>query len=74
MSGYFFATFDIKALYSNILYELGLQAVNCWLYRHLEARSGQFPYKFILDGIELILENNTLAYYTFIPPQLVYMM
>ena len=56
------ASFDIESLYSNIPHELGIQAVRFWLEKYPETLKGRFSKEFILDGIELILENNTFSF------------
>ena len=56
------ATFDIEALYSNIPHELGIEAVKYWLDRHPETLENRFSKSFILEGIQLILENNTFCF------------
>ena len=56
------ATFDIEALYSNIPHELGIEAVKYWLNKHPETLENRFSKSFILEGIQLILENNTFCF------------
>ena len=56
------ASFDIESLYSNIPHELGIQAVRFWLEKYPETLNGRFSNEFILEGIRLILENNTFSF------------
>lgn len=56
------ATFDIEALYSNIPHELGLDAIQYWLDKYPEELQSRFSKGFILDGIKLILQNNTFSF------------
>ncbi|MCG7879609.1 MAG: GIY-YIG nuclease family protein [Candidatus Thiodiazotropha endolucinida] len=56
------ASFDIESLYSNIPHDLGIQAVRFWLEKYPETLNGRFSNEFILDGVRLILENNTFSF------------
>ena len=56
------ATFDIEAIYSNILHDLGLEAVKYWLEKYPEEKNKRCLNNFILEAIKLILENNTFCF------------
>ena len=56
------ASFDIEGLYSNIPHELGLKAVKYWLEKYPEEMKNRFSKNFILEAIQLILENNTFSF------------
>ena len=59
----FLASFDVVSLYSNIPHELGIEAINYWLNKYPEEIQARFVKEFILEGIELILKNNSLYFY-----------
>ena len=56
------ASFDVESLYSNIPHELGIEAINYWLNKYPENIRARFSKKFILEGIELILNNNSFYF------------
>jgi hypothetical protein len=60
-TNYKFATFDVESLYSNITHKLGIEAVQFWLTR-IPRESKRISNEFILNGIQLILENNTFHF------------
>ena len=55
-------TCDVKSLYSNIPHDLGLTAVGYWydLNSHLLPR--HFSKELIIEGVQLVLENNTFNF------------
>ena len=56
------ASFDIESLYSNIPHAPGLEAVDYWLTKHSNIFKSRFSKDFILDGIQSIVENNTISF------------
>lgn len=59
-----FTTFDISSLYSNISHDLGLEGIKYWLHKHPEMLHPRFSDKFILDSLEIILQNNSFCFST----------
>lgn len=57
-----FVTFDICNLYSNISQDLGVQAIKYWLNKHPEKHVPRFPAEFIIEGLEIILKNNSFEF------------
>ena len=55
-------TFDVENLYSNIPHDLGLEAIKFWLSKYPEELPNRISKEFILDGIKLILENNSFCF------------
>ena len=55
-------TFDDKNLYSNIPHEYGKQAISFWIWKYTETLHPRFNKKFITDGIELILNDNSFQF------------
>ena len=51
-------TFDITNLYSNILHELGKQAISFWIEKYPETLNPTFNF----DGIKLTLNNNSFQF------------
>ena len=56
------ASFDVESLYSNIPHELGIEAIKYWLRKYPNDTPSRFPKKFIIEGIEFILKNNTFCF------------
>ena len=56
------ASFDVESLYSNIPHELGIEAIKYWLEKHPQEIPNRFSKDFILEGIELILKNNSFYF------------
>ena len=54
--------FDLTNLYSNILHELGKQAISFCIEKYPETLHPRFNKKLITDGIELILNNNSFQF------------
>lgn len=57
-----FATFDITSLYSNISNELGREAIHYWIQTYPQTLHPRFNSDFILDSIQLVLENNAFSF------------
>ncbi|CAG2236124.1 unnamed protein product [Mytilus edulis] len=55
-------SFDVTSLYTNIPHKLGLDAVKFWLesYRHIIDQ--RFSNNFLLEGLKIILDNNTFFF------------
>ena len=56
------ASFDVESLYTNIPHELGIEAINYWLNKYPHEIQNRFSKEFILEGIELILKNNSFYF------------
>ena len=52
----------VESLYSNIPHQLGIGAVAYWLNKYPDNLPGRFNKEFILEGIELILTNNSFYF------------
>ena len=63
-------SFDITSLYANIPHDLGIKAIEYWLTLYPENILRRFPREFVIEGINLIL-NNTFVFYdtTFLQKQ-----
>ena len=57
-------TFDVENLNSNIPHDLGLEAIEFWLSKYPDELPNRISKEFILDGIKLILENNSFPLMT----------
>ncbi len=59
-----FVSFDVTSLYTNISHELGIRAISYWLnnYTSSETNHSRISKQFILDGLKLVLENNTFQF------------
>ena len=55
-------SFDVKSLYSNIPHELGKRAISYWLNKYPDTKTQRFSNDFILEGLSIILENNTFNF------------
>ena len=55
-------SFDVENLYSNIPHELGINAISFWLNKYPKELSNRISKDFILEGIKLILENNSFCF------------
>ena len=55
-------TFDITNMYSNINTKLGKEAIQYWVDNHPESLHPRFSKQFLIDVIELVLENNTFTF------------
>lgn len=55
-------SFDVVSLYSNIPHDLGLDAISFWLDKHPELIPHRFSKQFIIEGIQIILENNNFSF------------
>ena len=55
-------SFDVTGRYTNIPHDLGIEAVRYWIGKHTEAIPERFIDYFILEYIQLILENNSFFF------------
>ena len=55
-------SFDVENLYSNIPHELGLKTISFWLNKYPKELPKRISKDFILEGIKLILENNSFCF------------
>lgn len=51
-------SFDVTSLYTNIPHNLGLEAISFWMDKQGHQIDQRFPKELILEGLQLILENN----------------
>ena len=51
-------SFDVESLYSNIPHDLGLEAITFWTNKYPDEFPKRISSEFVLEGINLILENN----------------
>ena len=56
------ATFDVTDLYSNIPYELGKPAISFWIDKHPNTLHPRFSKNFIIEGIKIILNYNSIQF------------
>ncbi|XP_062602971.1 uncharacterized protein LOC134264726 [Saccostrea cucullata] len=55
-------TFDVVSLYTNIPTDLGIQAVKFWMEKYPDMINSRFQHDFILEGLKLVLNNNSFAF------------
>ncbi len=55
-------TFDVCSLYTNISHQLGLEAIAFWIDNYTGSHIHDISKQFILEGLKLILENNTFCF------------
>ena len=55
-------TFDVTSLYSNIPHDLGKRAISYWIRKHPELLPSRFNEQFIIDSIDIILNNNSFKF------------
>ena len=55
-------SFDVESLYSNISHELGLDAITFWTNKHPSEFPSRISNAFVLEGIKLVLENNSFHF------------
>ena len=55
-------TFDVSSLYSNIPHELGKEAISYWIQKHSDNLHPRFNKEFVIEAIDLILNNNTFQF------------
>ena len=55
-------SFDVMSLYTNILHELGLKAIEYWLDKYSKLIHSTFNKAFILESSKLILEKNDFVF------------
>ena len=55
-------SFDVTSLYTNIPHNLGIEAIEYWITKHPEQYLQRFPKEFIVEGLRIVLENNTFFF------------
>lgn len=55
-------TFDVSSLYSNIPHDLGKKAISYWINKHTETLHPRFTEEFIIESIDIILNNNSFQF------------
>ncbi|XP_062591597.1 uncharacterized protein LOC134253105 [Saccostrea cucullata] len=55
-------SFDVTNLFSNIPHDLGLIAIEHWIDRFPSLLNDRFPKNFVLESLQLILENNFMHF------------
>ena len=55
-------TFDVSSLYSNIPHDLGREAISYWVSNFPFNLHHRFTEEFIIDAIDIILNNNTFQF------------
>ena len=55
-------SFDVVNLYSIIPHGLGIEAISFWLNKYPKELPNRISKEFVLDGIKLILENNSFCF------------
>ena len=55
-------TFDVTSLYSNIPHDLGKDAIKFWLETYPNELHQRFNCQFVIESIDLILNNNTFLF------------
>lgn len=55
-------TFDVKSLYTNISHNQGRNAVAFWVEKHRDQIAQRFSLNFILEGLNIVLQNNTFHF------------
>ena len=55
-------TFDVVSLYTNIPTELGIEAVKFWIEKFPNLLHDRFSQEFAIQGLKLVLENNTFNF------------
>ena len=55
-------SFDVESLYSNIPHELGLEAITFWTNKYPSEFPSRMSNDFVLEGIKLILKNNSFHF------------
>ena len=55
-------SFDITGLYANIPHDLGIKAIKCWLTLYPGNIPRRLLREFVIEGINLILNNNTFVF------------
>ena len=60
--GVILSTFDVTSLYSNIPHDLGKEAIRYWLEKFPNELHHRFNKSFVLESVDLILNNNTFQF------------
>ena len=55
-------SFDIVSLYTTIPHNLGLESISFWLNKHPELLAERFSIRFVVRGLQIILENNNFSF------------
>jgi len=55
-------SFDVTSLYTNIPIELGVEAISFWIKKYPELIDSRFEETFIIDGLKIVLENNSFLF------------
>ena len=55
-------TFDVMALYTNMLHELGFKTIEYWLDKYLKFIHSRFNNAFILEALKLVLKKNYFVF------------
>ena len=55
-------SFDVESLYSNIPHDLGLEAIAFWINKYPGECPSRISNEFVLEGIKIILENNSFHF------------
>ena len=55
-------SFDITSLHTNIPHNLGMEAIQYWFIKYLPSAANSFSQEFIIEGIKIILQNNTFTF------------
>ena len=55
-------SFDVESLYSNIPHDLGLEAIAFWINKYPSEFPSRISNEFVLEGIKIILENNSFHF------------
>ena len=58
-------TFDVKSLYTRILHNYGIEAINFWIGKHTQTLHRRFLREFVFGSIKTMLENNNCAFNKF---------
>ena len=55
-------SFDVTSLYTNISYELGVEAITFWLEKYPKLINSRFFNEFLIESMKIILENNNFYF------------
>ena len=59
---YTFITYDVESLYTNIPHALGKNAISFWVEKCVDIIPERFNKNLILEGLDLVLKNNTFLF------------
>ena len=57
-----FVTFDVNNLYGSINHDLGRKGLLYWLEKHQHLLPNKMPKEFIIEAVDIILQNNTFQF------------